>query len=121
MGIKKRGAKRGRLSARDQSIDAEIHAEMQNRIQQDKQRKHLGEMRDAELSLKSVERKKVRETGKTPFFYSQGAIRKHVLETKRASKKKGSVRDTNAERRERKAAQRDKKRMPARRDRETEA
>merc|ERR1711948_40881 len=105
-------------SARDQSLDAEIHAEVQKRIQQDK---HLGEMRDAELSLKSQERKKVRETGKTPFFYSQGAIRKHVLETKRASKKKGSVRDTNAERRERKAAQRDKKRMPTRRNRENEA
>merc|ERR1711920_1061581 len=108
-------------SARDQSLDAEIHAEVQKRIQQDKQRKHLGEMRDAELSLKSRERQKVRETGKTPYFYSQGAIRKHVLETKRAAKKKGSVRDTNAERRERKAAQRDKKRMPNRRDRANES
>merc|ERR1711920_540275 len=101
-------------------LDAEITAEMRNMIQQDKQRKHLGEMRAAELSLKSQERKKVRESGKTPYFYSRGAVRQHVLETKRAAKK-GQVRDQGAERRERKAASREKKKIPKRRNRLAEA
>ncbi|CAK9055519.1 rRNA biogenesis protein RRP36 (Ribosomal RNA-processing protein 36) [Durusdinium trenchii] len=43
---------------------AQCEPRIKCRIQQDKQRKHLGELRAAELSLKSKEREKVKTTGK---------------------------------------------------------
>lgn len=55
-------------------IEAEntLNREIKHRIQQDKQRKHLGQLRAAEKSLKSQEREKVKTTGKVPFFMAEG-------------------------------------------------
>lgn len=118
--LRRKGRKKGRMNAQDQAFEADLTKEMQQRVQQDKQRRHLGEMRSAELSLKGEERKRVRETGKKPYFHSKGAVRQLVIQ-KRKQEKKGEVRDMREEKREKKMAGRDKKKIPVRRNRESEA
>ena len=67
----------------------------------------------AERELKAEERAKVQSTGKTPFFHSRGHVRKLVVQRRKEGKKSG--RDKQAERQERKAAAKGKKRLPAKR------
>merc|ERR1712048_1375597 len=96
--------------------EAEIMAEIQRRQAQDKQRKHLGEMRSMEQAVRQEEREKVRSTGKMPYFHKRGAIRQKVLEKRKEGRKgKGQVRDKQEERREKKVSGREKRRLPTRR------
>mmetsp|Transcript_79391 Transcript_79391/g.219577 ORF Transcript_79391/g.219577 Transcript_79391/m.219577 type:complete len:258 (+) Transcript_79391:42-815(+) len=97
------------------ALEENLSTEMRRRIQQDKQRRHLGELRAAEVALKNEEREKVRKTGKMPYFHKRGAVRKMVQEKKK-QEKKGS-RSKQVERRERKAAAREKRKLPQRRRR----
>merc|ERR1711972_707776 len=51
---------------RTKNIEArreDLTLELRKRVQQDKQRRHFGELRSAELALKAEEREKVRTTG----------------------------------------------------------
>lgn len=100
-------------SAAAADLQESMSAEIRTRIQQDKQRKHLGEMQTAERSVRREEREKVRTTGKTPYYHKRGAIRKMVAE-KRKESKKGS-RDKQSERREKKLGSKEKKKLPRRR------
>lgn len=108
-----------RKSAAGFQLQEEVTTEMKRLEQQDKQRRHFSEMREAELSLKREERVKVRETGKTPYFHGRGAIREQMAKTRKGDKK-GGARDSNAERREKKLAGKEKKRIPNRRYKEDE-
>ncbi|CAK9116449.1 unnamed protein product [Durusdinium trenchii] len=94
--------------------EEELTKEIKCRIQQDKQRKHLGELRAAELSLKSKEREKVKTTGKVPFFHGRKEARKLIAQSKK-EKKGSSTRDKAEERREQKRAAKEKKLLPTRR------
>lgn len=100
-------------------IEAEntLNREIKHRIQQDKQRKHLGQLRAAEKSLKSQEREKVKTTGKVPFFHGRREARKLLAERKK-DKKGASVRDKAEERRAQKRAANEKKKLPARRSKD---
>mmetsp|Transcript_92354 Transcript_92354/g.270341 ORF Transcript_92354/g.270341 Transcript_92354/m.270341 type:complete len:244 (+) Transcript_92354:41-772(+) len=94
----------------DWALQERLSAEVRKRVRTDKQRRHLAEMRAAELNLKREEREKVRTQGKTPYFHTRTDIRQRVEQ----QKNKGS-RAKMEERRERKAASRDKKKIPRRR------
>jgi len=91
-----------------------IEAAIKRQVQEDKQRTRLGELRDEELATKREEREKVRTTGKVPFFHKLGAVRKQLTE-KRKQTKKGSGSRKPDERRERKEAAREKKKLPRQR------
>eukprot|EP00440_Ansanella_granifera_P022046 gb/GFBE01023938.1/.p1 GENE.gb/GFBE01023938.1/~~gb/GFBE01023938.1/.p1 ORF type:complete len:248 (+),score=88.37 gb/GFBE01023938.1/:1-744(+) len=106
------------VSAAAAEQEEELHKEIKRRVQQDKQRKHLGEVQDAERALKGEEREKVRTTGKVPFFHKRGAVRKLVVQKKKEGKKGGTGRSKQEEKREKKLAAREKKRLPTRRVRE---
>ena len=95
-----------------------LRGEVKRRENQDKQRRHFGEMRAAEQELRAGERQKVRESGKTPYFHSRGDVRKLVVQKRKEATKGPGVRDKQAERQERKAAAKEKKRIPQRRQRE---
>merc|ERR1712232_653337 len=110
--LKKRGSKRRRAS--DESRKLEVEDELRRRTHQDKQRKHLGEFREAELAVKRQEHEKVRTTGKKPYFHRKAAVREMVRETRKKTKGR-SLRDKESERREKKVAAREKRRLPARR------
>eukprot|EP00930_Biecheleria_cincta_P101758 TRINITY_DN93406_c0_g1_i1.p1 TRINITY_DN93406_c0_g1~~TRINITY_DN93406_c0_g1_i1.p1 ORF type:complete len:247 (-),score=81.48 TRINITY_DN93406_c0_g1_i1:38-778(-) len=121
--LKKQKLKLGKIAKRKDVDEAEIaeqaesiQQEIKRRVQQDKQRARMGELVAAERALKGEERKKVRETGKVPYFYKRGAVRKIVAEKKREARK-GS-RSKEEERREKKLAAKEKKRLPGRREHE---
>lgn len=96
----------------DEAAEA-VSQEVRLRTQQDKQRRRLGEIREATQSLNAEERAKVRLTGKAVFHHKAGHVRK-LLKEKRTAAKKGG-RDHESEKRERKMAAREKKRLPERR------
>mmetsp|Transcript_11816 Transcript_11816/g.31189 ORF Transcript_11816/g.31189 Transcript_11816/m.31189 type:complete len:240 (+) Transcript_11816:109-828(+) len=110
---------RRRANAVDAEQQETLLAEVRKRVSQDKQRRHLGEMRSAERELRGEERKKVEETGKVPYFHSRGKVRSMVLEKRKASRP-GGGRDKQEEKREKKLAGREKKRLPTRRNRDAE-
>mmetsp|Transcript_55622 Transcript_55622/g.143286 ORF Transcript_55622/g.143286 Transcript_55622/m.143286 type:complete len:243 (-) Transcript_55622:52-780(-) len=95
-----------------------INLEVRRRVQQDKQRRHMGEMRDTERGLRADERQKVQETGKVPYFHGRSAVRRMVQQQRKADKKGG--RDKLEERREKKRAGKEKRKLPARRNRDAE-
>lgn len=103
---------RGDQRSRDEAANLEVAIKRQ--VQEDKQRSRLGEVRDEELAMKREEREKVRSTGKVPFFHKRGAVRKQLVEKKQQTKK-GSGSKKPDERRERKEAAREKKRLPRQR------
>merc|ERR1712113_1141166 len=92
---------------------------LQQRTQQDKQRKKRGDLREAELHAKRAERRKVAETGKTPYFRKRGALRNEIRSSKNEKNAKDGEakvgRDKLSERREKKLAAREKRKLPARR------
>eukprot|EP00933_Yihiella_yeosuensis_P030465 TRINITY_DN24104_c0_g1_i1.p1 TRINITY_DN24104_c0_g1~~TRINITY_DN24104_c0_g1_i1.p1 ORF type:complete len:284 (-),score=84.36 TRINITY_DN24104_c0_g1_i1:116-901(-) len=98
----------------------ELHAQIKRQRAQDKQRRHLGDMQSAEREMKSQEREKVRSTGKIPYFHNKGDVRKLVMEKKKQAQRGGNGRSKDEERREKKVAAREKKRLPARRNKEME-
>eukprot|EP00927_Polykrikos_kofoidii_P031112 TRINITY_DN26765_c0_g1_i1.p1 TRINITY_DN26765_c0_g1~~TRINITY_DN26765_c0_g1_i1.p1 ORF type:complete len:273 (+),score=62.38 TRINITY_DN26765_c0_g1_i1:117-821(+) len=93
---------------------AEITNEIRQIDQMEKQRRRLDDVRTMELQVKREEREKVRTTGKTPYFHKRGAVRKLVIE-KRQDTKKSHLRSKEAERREKKIAGKEKRRLPTRR------
>lgn len=109
---KRKGVDKAEIAEEAESIQQEI----KRRVQQDKQRARMGELVAAERSLKGEERKKVRETGKMPFFYKRGQVRKIIAEKK--SEARNGARSKEEERREKKLAGKEKKRLPERRERE---
>ncbi|CAJ1447534.1 unnamed protein product [Effrenium voratum] len=81
-------------------------------------RKHLGQLSDAERSLKKAEQEKVKTTGKVPFFHGRKEARKLLAQKSKEEEKTGSSRNKQEERREKKLAGREKKRLPSRRVKE---
>mmetsp|Transcript_101382 Transcript_101382/g.285996 ORF Transcript_101382/g.285996 Transcript_101382/m.285996 type:complete len:242 (-) Transcript_101382:108-833(-) len=108
---KKKRRGKSSVSARE----AELMQEVKAREQQDKQRRHIGEMRSMEEKLRHDEREKVRTTGKTPFFHKKGAVRKLVLQKRKEERKGKPIRDKQEERREKKKAGKEKRKLPTRR------
>merc|ERR1719458_1402908 len=104
--------KRKDQHSKDELVGIEVAIKRQ--VQDDKQRTRLGELRDEELATKKEEREKVRTTGKIPFFHKRGAVRKQLME-KRKQTKRGFGSKQPDERRERKEAAREKKRLPRQR------
>ncbi|CAE8617282.1 unnamed protein product [Polarella glacialis] len=111
--LQKKGPKRADVVAAIAERKDEVKQEIRKRIQQDKSRRHMGVLLETERELKGQEREKVRTTGKTPFYHKKGLVRKIVLEKKKEAQ--GGGRNKDAERREKKVAGREKKRLPARR------
>mmetsp|Transcript_10627 Transcript_10627/g.17419 ORF Transcript_10627/g.17419 Transcript_10627/m.17419 type:complete len:231 (-) Transcript_10627:89-781(-) len=111
--LQKRKKRRVSLAAREE----EVVTELRRLTQQDKQRKRLGELEEAGRLLRRQEREKVRMTGKKPYFHKAGDVRAFVNEQKQKTQGK-KVRDTQSERREKKLAAKEKKRLPTRRGRE---
>lgn len=105
---------RRRRDERSRNQAAEVEAAIKRQLQEDKLRTRLGELRDEELATKKEEREKVRTTGKIPFFHKRGAVRKQLME-KRKQTKRGFGSKQPDERRERKEAAREKKRLPRQR------
>mmetsp|Transcript_74813 Transcript_74813/g.223064 ORF Transcript_74813/g.223064 Transcript_74813/m.223064 type:complete len:246 (-) Transcript_74813:6-743(-) len=97
----------------DEALVDRITSEVRRRVRQDKQRRHLGDMRAAELQLKREEREKVRATGKTPYFHKRADVRQLVRQARQKERKGG--RDKQEERREKKVAARGMKKLPQRR------
>ena len=83
---------------------------------QDRARKRLADFQEAKGDLRAVEKQKVAETGKTPYFHTTGEIRKKVLEKKfTALKKSGKVEAEIAKRRKHDAAKEKKAFIPMQR------
>ncbi|CAK0845710.1 unnamed protein product [Prorocentrum cordatum] len=67
-------------------LATQLSSDVKQTLNQDKQRRHLGEMREMERSLKAGEREKVRKTGKAPYFHKRGAVRRLLVEKKKQGK-----------------------------------
>mmetsp|Transcript_51902 Transcript_51902/g.117096 ORF Transcript_51902/g.117096 Transcript_51902/m.117096 type:complete len:235 (+) Transcript_51902:38-742(+) len=91
-----------------------LQTAIKRRTLEDKQRKHLGAIEETKRSLKRQELEKVRQTGKTPYFHRTSLVKKIVREKK--SEGKAGSRDRTEEKREKKVAAKEKKRLPGRRD-----
>jgi len=93
---------------------------LQKQVQQDKQRKHLGELETATREVRQEEREKVRTTGKMPYFHSKGSVRKIVLENRKKEKGDRGGKGAALEKHEKKLESRSKKKLPARRHKHEE-
>jgi len=109
--LRKKRPKDSMIAAREDEIAKEI----KRRVQQDKQRRHIGRLQDAERVLKAEERQKVKETGKVPYFHRKKAARQLLVEKKKKEEKGKTGRHKLEERREKKLAAREKKKIPTRR------
>ncbi|CAE7267522.1 unnamed protein product, partial [Symbiodinium necroappetens] len=77
--LRKKRPKDSMIAAQEDEITKEI----KRRVQQDKQRRHIGRLQDAERVLKAEERQKVKETGKVPYFHRKKAARQLLVEKKK--------------------------------------
>jgi len=86
--------------------------------QQDSLRQRRGELIDMKRELKQQEKKNIVETGKKPFFYSEGKVKQLLMKKKYEELKKQGKVDAFVKKKRKRQAAKDRKLLPNQRPRE---